>query len=104
MFVRDSVVVRVSDATQPSSLDESSKPAANVSGGPFPNTPVAKAVVVGIGCLFVAMSAGLFTQFADMTEAQASPAPRIYASRMVELPLPAAPAGTIDAARPLARH
>ena len=104
MFVRDSVVVRISEPTQPSSLDESSKPAASVFGGPFPHTPVAKAMVAGIGCLVVAMSAGLFTQIADTTEAQASPALRINAPRVVEQPLPAAPAGAIDAARPLARH
>lgn len=104
MFVRDSVVVRVSEPALPSSLDESSKPAASAFGGPFPHTPVAKAVVAGIGCLFVAMSAGLFTQLADMTEAQASPALRITVPRVVEQPLPAAPAGATDAARPLARH
>jgi hypothetical protein len=104
MFVRDSVVVRVSGAALASSLEESSKPAASVFGGPFPHTPVAKTVVAGVGCLFVVMSAGLFTQLLDMTEAQASPALRITAPRVVELPLAAAPAGAIDAARPLARH
>ncbi len=104
MFVRSNVVVRVSDATLPQSLEESSKLAATAVGGPFPNTPAVKAVVAGIGCLIVAMSAGLFTQFADMTEAQASPAMRLSALRVVEEPLPAAPTAAITAARPLARH
>jgi hypothetical protein len=75
MFVSNSVVSRLSGAALPQSLEESSKPAASAVGGPFPHTPVAKAVVAGIGCLFVAKRAGLFTQVADMTEAQASPAP-----------------------------
>lgn len=104
MFVSDSVVGRVSGAALPHSLEESSKPAASAVGGPFPHTPVVKAVVAGIGCLIVAMSAGLFTQFADMTDAQASPAPRVNAPRVVEQPLPAAPTGVASAARPLARH
>lgn len=86
MFASNGVVVRVSGAALPHSLEESSKPAASAFGGPFPHTPVARAMVAGIGCLIVAISAGLFTQLADMTEAQASPAMRI------------------DAARPLARH
>jgi len=59
MFVRESVGVRVSGTAQTQSLEESSKPAASAFGGPFPHTPVARAVVAGIGCLFVAMSAGL---------------------------------------------
>lgn len=104
MFLRNSVVFRVSGATSPHSLEESSKPAATAVGGPFPNTPAVKAVVAGIGCLFVAMSAGLFMQFADMTEAQASPTMRLTALRVVEEPLPAAPTGAIIAARPLALH
>jgi hypothetical protein len=66
MFPCNSVVTRISGATLPYSLEESSKPAASAVGGPFPHTPVVKAVVAGIGCLFVAMVAGL-----DMTEAQA---------------------------------
>jgi len=104
MFVSDSVVVRVSGAALPHSLEESSKPAATAVGGPFPHTPVVKAVVAGIGCLIVAMSAGLFVQFADMAEAQASPAMRITALSVVEQPLPAAPTGAIPAARALAHH
>lgn len=104
MVVRNSVVVRVSGAALPHSLEESSKPAAIAVGGPFPNTPAVKAVVAGIGCLIVAMSVGLFTQFADMTGAQASPAMRLAALRVVEEPLPAAPTGAIVAARPLAYH
>ena len=52
MFLSDSVVIRISGATLPQSLEESSKPAANAVGGPFPHTPVATAVVAGIGCLF----------------------------------------------------
>jgi hypothetical protein len=79
-------------------------PAATAVGGPFPNIPAAKAVVAGIGCLVVAMSAGLFNQFADMPEAQASSAMRFGAPRVVEEPLAAAPAAAIFAARPLARH
>ncbi len=67
MFPSDSVVTRISGAALPHSLEESSKPAASAVGGPFPHTPAAKAVVAGIGYLFVA-------RFADMTEAQASPA------------------------------
>ena len=86
MFVSDSVVTRISGAALPHSLEESSKPAASAVGGPFPHTPVVKAVVVGVGHLLAARTAGLFTQFTDMTEAQASPA------------LPS------DAARPLAPH
>jgi hypothetical protein len=104
MFVRSNVVFRVSGATFPHSLEESSKPAATAVGGPFPNTPAVKAVVAGIGFLFVAMSTGLFLQFADMTEAQASPAMRVTALRLVEEPLPAAPTGAIIVARPLALH
>lgn len=104
MFVRTSAVARVSDAALLHSLEESSKPAATAVGGPFPNTPAVKAMVAGIGCLIVAMSVGLFSQFADVSETQASPAMRISALRMVEEPLPAAPTGAIVAARPLARH
>lgn len=104
MFVSDSVVVRISGAALPQSLEESSKPAAAAVGGPFPNIPVVKAVVAGIGCLIVAMSAGLFTQFADMTEAQASPAMRTTALSTVEQPLPAASTGAIPAAHALVRH
>jgi hypothetical protein len=67
MFLSDSVVGRISGAALSLSPEESSKPAASAVGGPFPHTPVAKAVVAGIGCLLVAKTA-------DMTEAQASPA------------------------------
>lgn len=42
MFLSDTIVIR--------SLIETSKPAAITLGGPFPHTPVAKAVVAGIGC------------------------------------------------------
>lgn len=104
MFVRSGVVVRVSGAALPHLLDERSKSAAIALGGPFPNTPAVKAVVAGIGCLIVAMSAGLFTQFADVTETRVSPEMRLAAFRMVEEPLPAAPTGVIVAASPLARH
>jgi hypothetical protein len=103
MFVSDSVVVRVSGATLPHSPEESSKPAASVAGGPFPNTPATRAVVAGIGCLLVALTAGLFFQFADMTEAQASPV-RIAALQVVDQPLPTVPPGAISAARSQARH
>lgn len=104
MFVRTSAAVRVSDAALHHSLEERSKPAAIAVGGPFPNTPAVKAVVAGIGCFVVAMSVGLFSQFADMSDTQASPAMRISALHMVDEPLPAAPTGAIIAARPLARH
>lgn len=105
MFLSDSVVVRISGTALPTSLEESSKPAASAVGGPFPYTPVAKAVVAGIGCLFVAMSAGLFMQIADMTDTQVTPAMRISALRMVEEPLPAATMISVSlAARPLAHH
>ena len=77
MFSSDSVVIRISGAALPHSLEESSKPAASAVGGPFPNTPAVKAVVAGIEYPFVA-------EIADMTEVQASPA--------------------IAAARPLAHH
>lgn len=69
MFVSDSVG-RVSSATLPTSHEESSKPAASAVGGPFPYTPVTKAVVAGIGCSDV-----------DMTETQASLAMRSGAAR-----------------------
>jgi len=104
MFISHGVVVRVSGTALPHSLEESSKPAAIAVGGPFPNIPAVKAVVAGVGCFFVAMVAGLLTQFVDIPEAQASQAMRVTALRMVEAPLPAAPTGAIIAARPLARH
>jgi len=104
MFFHLLAVVRVSAAALPHPLEESSKPAAIAVGSPFPNIPAVKAVVAGIGCLFVAMSAGLFTQFADVSDTQTSLAPRMTALRMVEEPLPAAPTIVIVAGRPLARH
>ena len=64
MFPSESVVTRISGAALPHSLEESSKPAASAVGGPFPHTPVVKAVVAGIGYPFVA-------NIADMTQAQA---------------------------------
>jgi hypothetical protein len=64
MFLSDSVVIRVSGATLPHSLEESSKPAASAVGDPFPHTPVVKAVVAGIEYPVV-------VNIADMTEAQA---------------------------------
>jgi hypothetical protein len=64
MFASDSVVIRISGAALPHSLEESSKPAASAVGGPFPHTPVVKAAVAGIEYPCVA-------KIADMTEAQA---------------------------------
>lgn len=65
MFPSDSVVIRISGAALPHSLEESSKPAASAVGGPFPHTPVVDAVVAGIEYLSVA-------EIANMSEAQAA--------------------------------
>lgn len=78
MFPSDSAACRIFGAALPQSLEESSKPAASAVGGPFPHTPVVRAVVAGIGCLVAAKAA-------DMIEARATPVSQRDAARPLAL-------------------